>query len=86
MPYGLVDIQRSLDNSAKLGLKDAANLEKQREQAWEQIEQADDASLKSSVGMGIGTGATIGMTIGPGGAVAGALIGGAAGYLTHKFF
>lgn len=86
MTYGLIDIQRSLDNSAEQGIRHAANLEKQRDQTNMELDQADDASRKSAIGQGAGMGASIGMVAGgPGGAVVGAGIGGLTGYLTYEF-
>jgi hypothetical protein len=84
--YGLVDIQRSLDDSAKNGIERAASLEKNREMANDQLDMQDDVNKKSSIGQGAGMGAMIGMAGGPAGMVAGAVIGAGAGYLVHEFF
>lgn len=77
--YGLLDIQRDLDNSAEQGFEHAAAMENRRKQAWEEIKAADDASMKNAIGMGAGIGFATGA--GP----VGAGVGAAVGYLTYKF-
>lgn len=86
MNYGLTDIQRNLDNSSQSGIKNAASLERQREQDSMAIDQADDASKKSSIGQGVGLGASIGTSVAPGiGTAVGAVAGGIFGYLSYEF-
>lgn len=84
--YGLLDIQKSIDDSANNGIEKAASLEKSREMANDQLDMQDDVNKKNAIGQGAGTGAMIGMAAGPGGALLGAGIGAGVGYLTHKFF
>lgn len=82
--YGLVDIQRNLDDNAKKGIQHAAGLEKNRKQANDQMKAQKQINKKNSIAQGAGTGAAIGMAAGN--PVAGAVIGAGVGYLTHKFF
>lgn len=84
--YGLVDIQRSIDDSAENGIESTARLETNREQADDALKIQDNINKKNSIAQGMGAGATIGMAAGPGGALVGAALGAGAGYLTHEFF
>ena len=84
--YGLVDIQKSIDDSSNNGIERAANLEKTREMANDQLDMQDDVNKKSAIGQGVGMGVMIGAVGGPAGMVLGGMIGGGAGYLTHEFF
>lgn len=83
--YGLIDIQRSMDSSAKQGIQHAAALEQQRKATHDQIKQADNAAMKSNIAQGAGMGAMIGMQAGSVGGPMGAVIGAGAGYLLHTF-
>lgn len=84
--YGLVDIQRSIDDSANNGIEKAASLEKNREMANDQLDMQDNINKKSAIGQGVGMGVMIGSAGGPAGMLLGGMIGGGAGYLTHEFF
>ena len=84
--YGLVDIQRSIDDSANNGIEKAASLEKNREMANDQLDMQDNINKKSAIGQGVGMGVMIGSAGGPPGMLLGGMIGGGAGYLTHEFF
>ena len=77
--YGLIDIQRNLNDSANKGLEHTANMERNREMAGDQLR----AQKKQNQMSGAGTGAALGfMAGGP----AGALIGGAGGFLVGSLF
>jgi|TARA_R110002033_G_scaffold170862_2_gene214588 hypothetical protein len=77
--YGLVDIQRSIDDSAKQGIRNAAQLEQNREASNDALKAQDKINQKNSIAQGAGMGFMMG---GPVGAVLGA----GAGYLVHDFF
>lgn len=77
--YGLTDIQRNLDDSAKNGIRHAAQLEQNREANDDAMKAQDQINKKNSVATGAGIGFMVG---GP----AGAGIGAGVGYLTHSFF
>jgi hypothetical protein len=79
MSYGLVDIQNSIDDSAKQGIKHAASLEANREMANDQLKTQDSINKKNSIAMGAGAGFMMGGPVGAG-------IGAGVGYLTHEFF
>ena len=77
--YGLIDIQRNLNDSANKGLEHTANMERNREMAGDQLR----AQKKQNQMSAAGTGAAMGfMAGGP----AGALIGGAGGFLVGSLF
>ncbi|MFL0806739.1 MAG: hypothetical protein K6L60_05580 [Oceanobacter sp.] len=78
MGYGLVNVQRGLDQEAKAGLADAASLEQQREMTNDQLEQADKAGKMNSMATGAGLGFAVGGPVGAG-------VGAAAGYLLYDF-
>lgn len=77
--YGLVDIQRSIDDSAKQGIRSAAQLEQNRDASNDALKAQDKINQKNSIAQGAGMGFMMG---GPVGAVLGA----GAGYLVHDFF
>lgn len=77
--YGLIDIQRNLNDSANKGLEHTANMERNREMAGDQLR----AQRKQNQMSGAGTGAAIGTMIMPG---AGTLIGAGAGFLFGSLF
>ena len=77
--YGLVDIQQSIDDSAKQGIRNAAQLEQNREASNDALKAQDKINQKNSIAQGAGMGFMMG---GPVGAVLGA----GAGYLVHDFF
>ncbi|MBM96026.1 MAG: bacteriocin [Oceanospirillaceae bacterium] len=78
MGYGLVNVQRGLDQEAKAGLADAAALEQQRKMTNDQLEQADKAGQMNAVATGAGLGFAVGGPVGAG-------VGAAAGYLMYEF-
>lgn len=84
--YGLTDIQKNFDSSARQGLSAAAKAEQERNIAGDNIDAADDASRKNSIGMGAGFGMMAGMQAGSIGGPAGMAAGAAIGYLAYELF
>lgn len=79
--YGLIDIQRNLNDSANKGLEHTANLERNREMAGDQLRAQKKQNQMSAAGQGAAMGFMM-----TGGNPAGALIGGAGGFLVGSLF
>ena len=61
--YGLIDIQRDMDDSAKAGLQEAANLESERKKAKEAIKAQQKQTNMQMAGSFAGTLATLGILL-----------------------
>lgn len=79
MGYGLVNMQRTLEQQAKQGLQHSAQLEQQREATNDRLEEADKAGRMNSTATAAGLGFMVGGPVG-------AAVGGAAGYVLYDFF
>ena len=78
MSYGLLGLQNRMEGQGLQGVQQAANAQRQRDHANEQLKQAERQQTMSNVGAG----AAIGMTVGP----LGAAVGAGAGFLVSKLF
>lgn len=76
MAYSILDIGNDTRKQALTGLRDAANREEQRDQANQNLRNAERQKTMSAVGAGASIGMMVGGPVGAGvGAAAGLVIG-----------